>query len=37
VLKLNEQNFVMQDWDLSLAGVVLGFFFANRALGRGGR
>lgn len=34
-LKLNAQNFVMQDWDLSLAGVVLGFFFANRALGRG--
>ena len=34
-LKLNEQHFVMQDWDLSLAGVVLGFFFANRALGRG--
>jgi hypothetical protein len=34
-LKLNAQSFVMQDWDLSLAGVVLGFFFANRALGRG--
>lgn len=34
-LKLNAQNFAMQDWDLSLAGVILGFFFANRALGRG--
>jgi hypothetical protein len=34
-LKLFAQGFIMQDWDLSLAGVVLGFFFANRALGRG--
>jgi hypothetical protein len=34
-LKLYVQGFVMQEWDLSLAGVVLGFFFANRALGRG--
>lgn len=37
VLKLDAQHYIMQDWDLSLAGVVLGFFFANRALGRGGR
>lgn len=34
-LKLYPQNFVMDEWDKSLAGVVLGFFFANRALGRG--
>ena len=34
-LKLYSQNFVMDEWDKSLAGVILGFFFANRALARG--
>lgn len=34
VLKLNSQNWVMQEWDITLAGTVLGFFFADRSLGK---
>jgi hypothetical protein len=37
ILKLNVQNWVMQDWDITLAGTVLGFFFADRSLGKRGR
>lgn len=32
VLALNRAGFVMSDFDKELAGVILGFFFANRAL-----
>lgn len=37
VLKLNTQNWVMQEWDITLAGAVLGFFFANRELSKRGK
>ncbi len=37
VLKLNAQNWQMQDWDITLAGTVLGFFFADRSLGKRGK
>jgi len=37
VLKLNAQSWVMQDWDITLAGTVLGFFFADRSLGKRGK
>lgn len=37
VLKLNSQNWLMQDWDITLAGTVLGFFFADRSLGKRGK
>ena len=36
-MKLIAQNFVMQDWDLTLAGTVLGFFFASRELSKRGK
>ena len=32
VLALNRAGFVMSDFDKELVGVILGFFFANRAL-----
>lgn len=32
VLALNRAGFVMSDFDKELCGVILGFFFANRAL-----
>jgi hypothetical protein len=35
--KLASQGFVMDDYDQELSGVVLGFFFANRALGSRGK
>ncbi len=35
--KLATQGFVMDDYDQELSGVVLGFFFANRALGSRGK
>ena len=35
--KLASQGFVMDDYDQELSGVVLGFFFANRALGNRGK
>ena len=37
VLKLNAQNWVMQDWDITLAGTILGFFFASRELSKRGK
>jgi predicted dehydrogenase len=37
VLKLNTQSWTMQDWDLTLTGTVLGFFFASRELAKRGR
>jgi hypothetical protein len=37
VLKLNAQSWVMQEWDITLAGTVLGFFFADRSLGKRGK
>lgn len=32
--KLAGQNFVMDGWDKEISGVVLGFFFADRTLGK---
>ena len=37
VLKLMANNFVMDDWDRELGGAVLGFFFADRSLGKRGK
>ena len=37
VAKLASQGFTMRDYDQELSGVVLGFFFANRALGQSGK
>lgn len=37
IAKLGAQNWVMQDWDLTLTGTVLGFFFASRELAKRGR
>ena len=37
ILKLNSQNWLMQEWDITLAGTVLGFFFADRSLGKRGK
>jgi hypothetical protein len=37
VLKLVQQGFVMEAYDLEITGVVLGFFFADRSLGKRGR
>ena len=37
VLKLNTQNWAMQDWDVTLAGTILGFFFASRELAKRGK
>jgi hypothetical protein len=37
VLKLVHQNFIMQDYDMEITGVVLGFFFADRSLGKRGK
>lgn len=37
VMKLHANNFVMDDWDKELGGAVLGFFFADRALGKRGK
>lgn len=37
VLKLNTQNWAMQDWDITLAGTILGFFFASRELSKRGK
>jgi len=36
-MKLNTQNWVMQDWDITLAGTILGFFFASRELAKRGK
>ena len=37
VAKLAHQGFAMQEYDLEITGVVLGFFFADRSLGKRGR
>lgn len=37
ILKLNSQGWVMSDWDVTLSGTVLGYFFADRTLGKRGR
>lgn len=37
VMKLHSQNWMMQEWDITLAGTVLGFFFADRSLGKRGK
>lgn len=37
VTKLWSQNFVMQAYDMEIMGVVLGFFFADRSLGKRGK
>lgn len=37
VMKLYSQNWMMQEWDITLAGTVLGFFFADRSLGKRGK
>lgn len=37
VLKLNAQSWAMQDWDITLAGTILGFFFASRELAKRGK
>lgn len=37
VAKLASQNFVMQEYDMEITGVVLGFFFADRSLGKRGK
>jgi len=36
-LKLSNQGWRMDDWDITLAGTVLGFFFADRSLGKRGK
>ena len=36
-LKLSNQGWKMDDWDITLAGTVLGFFFADRSLGKRGK
>lgn len=36
-LKLSSQNWKMEEWDVTLAGTVLGFFFADRSLGKRGK
>lgn len=37
VLKLYTQNFRMDDFDVSLVAVIVGFFFADRSLRRNGK
>lgn len=37
VMKLATNGFVMDDWDRELGGAVLGFFFADRSLGKRGK
>jgi hypothetical protein len=37
VLKLNAQDWKMNEWDVTLCGTVLGFFFADRSLGKRGK
>ena len=36
-LKLANQGFAMQAYDMEITGVVLGFFFADRSLGKRGK
>ena len=37
VMKLASNKFVMDDWDRELGGAILGFFFADRSLGKRGK
>lgn len=37
VLKLHTQSWSMQEWDITLAGTILGFFFASRELSKRGK
>lgn len=37
VAKLVSQDFKMVEWDMELTGAVLGFFFADRSLGKRGK
>ena len=37
VLKLHAQGYVMDGWDVTLCGTVLGFFYADRSLGKRGK
>lgn len=37
VLKLYTQSWAMQEWDITLAGTILGFFFASRELSKRGK
>lgn len=37
VAKLVSQNFKMDAWDMEISAVVLGFFFADRSLGKRGK
>ena len=37
VMKLQAQNWKMDDWDVTLAGTILGFFFASRELSKRGK
>jgi hypothetical protein len=37
VCKLITQDFRMADWDMELVGAILGFFFADRSLGKRGK
>ncbi len=37
VLKLASQGWKMDDWDITLAGTILGFFFASRELAKRGK
>lgn len=37
VLKLHTQSWSMQEWDVTLAGTILGFFFASRELSKRGK
>ena len=37
VAKLHTQNYAMEEWDIALAGTILGFFFASRELSKRGK
>ena len=37
VAKLHAQSYAMQEWDIALAGTILGFFFASRELSKRGK
>jgi hypothetical protein len=37
LLKLYHQDYRMAEWDMELAGVILGWFFANRTMGKNGK
>ena len=37
VLKLHTQNWRMEEWDITMSGTILGFFFASRELSKRGK